>query len=299
MELTILGTACMVPTRERNVSAQFLTYQDEGILVDCGEGTQRQMNIAGLNRNRVSKVLITHWHGDHTAGLIGLIQTIGHGSQDARLMIFGPMGTKSHVEHLLKSVVFDVKIDLDVREFDPDGVETIFDSESYKIEAASLEHSTPCLGYSFVEKDSWTVDAQKAEAAGLKSGPQVSELKRTGHYSVRGKVVRIEDVARRKPGRKISFIFDTEVCQACYALAKGADVLVCESTHSVENEEKAAKYRHLTTKDAAMIANTAGVKKLIATHFSQRYKTLEKLEEELTGFFPNTIIAHDLLKLKI
>ncbi|MFH1649320.1 MAG: ribonuclease Z [Candidatus Woesearchaeota archaeon] len=299
MEITFLGTGSTVPTKERNVSAQFLSYKDEGILIDCGEGTQRQMNLAGINRNKVTKVLITHWHGDHTSGLVGLIQTVGNAVKGQRLMVFGPPGTKHHMEHLLKSAVFEVKLDIDIREVDPQNVETIYETSDYKILAAPMEHSVPCIAYRFVEKDTWTIDPKKAEEKGLKSGPQINELKEKGMLVVKGKNISIDEVAKKKHGKNVAFIFDTALCQSCYDIAKDADVLVCEATHLMEHEEKAIQYQHLTTKHAAVIASTANVKKLIATHFSQRYKTTEKLEEELTGLFPNTVVAQDFMKLKL
>ena len=124
MEITFLGTSCMVPTKDRNVTGIFLDYKGKGILIDCGEGTQRQMNIAGINRNSVSYILLSHWHGDHVSGLIGLIQTIGN--QNAQnedvpvLHIFGPRETEERIEHMLKTCIFDSnKMRLEIHELHP------------------------------------------------------------------------------------------------------------------------------------------------------------------------------------
>ncbi|MFQ5475351.1 MAG: MBL fold metallo-hydrolase, partial [Candidatus Nanoarchaeia archaeon] len=119
MQITFLGTSSMVPTKERNVSGIFLEYRGEGILLDCGEGTQRQMNMTGIKRTSVKKVLLSHWHGDHVSGLIGLIQTLGNAEENARLMIFGPKGTKKRMEHMMNCAAFENKVELVIEELDP------------------------------------------------------------------------------------------------------------------------------------------------------------------------------------
>ena len=118
LEITFLGTSSMVPTKDRNVQSIHLEYRGEGILLDCGEGTQRQMNIAGINRTKVKKILITHWHGDHVSGLIGLIQTLGNSKDVSELSIYGPPGTKKSMSHLLETCIFDLTVDLNIVELD-------------------------------------------------------------------------------------------------------------------------------------------------------------------------------------
>jgi len=116
MQITFLGTSCMVPTKERNVTGLFLKYKGEGILFDCGEGTQRQMNITGINRNDVTKILISHWHGDHVGGLMGLIQTLGNRDEPPTIDLYGPKGTKEFIKHLYKGCVFEARVNLRVHE---------------------------------------------------------------------------------------------------------------------------------------------------------------------------------------
>ncbi|NJL44534.1 MAG: MBL fold metallo-hydrolase [Nitrosarchaeum sp.] len=136
MEFHILGTSSMVPTKERNVTGNALVHKGEIILFDCGEGTQRQMNIAGLNRTKVSKILISHWHGDHVAGLIGLLQTIGNSENPAPVRIFGPVGSRQFMGNLMRSVVWDTRCEIEVEELDPQGVECFFENREYRILAA-------------------------------------------------------------------------------------------------------------------------------------------------------------------
>jgi len=158
MEVTILGTSSMLPTKERNPVSVFLSYKSDGILFDCAEGTQRQMDSAGISRQKIKRILISHWHGDHIAGLIGLFQTIGNNEPGHKLELYGPKGTKEYMKHLLKSCYFDVKLNISIHELTPKKVEKFFETDEYELHCVSLEHSTTCLGYAFVEKDRRNID---------------------------------------------------------------------------------------------------------------------------------------------
>lgn len=305
LHITFLGTSGMVPTKERNVQGIYLEFDGEGILVDCGEGTQRQMNIAGINRNKVRKVLISHWHGDHVSGLIGLIQTVGNAllnkdaSEVPRLEIYGPTGTKEHMHHLLNSCIFELKVDLQVIELNPRSLERFIDREKYAIDCIHLDHSTPCLGFRFVEKSRRRIDLKKASELGLEEGPALGELSRGKKISWKGAEVHPDDVTVSTPERKVSFILDTAICAECYQLAENADILVSEAAFSSELEHKAEQYKHMTAKQAAQIASRAGVKKLILTHLSQRYKTPEQVLDDAAGVFENVEVAYDFMSLTI
>jgi ribonuclease Z len=299
LEITFLGTASMVPTKERNVQGIYLEYKGEGILVDCGEGTQRQMNIAGINRLKVKRVLISHWHGDHVSGLIGLIQTLGNTEEPGKLIIYGPKGTRMHVDHLLNSCIFDLRLELDVNELNIKHKNVIFENEDYMIEAAPLDHSVPCLGYTFIEKDTRKINLEKAKKLGLDEGPLLGKLQKGESIHIKGKEVRPDDVSIVKKGKKVAFIMDTTVSNSCYDLAQDADVLISEATFESSKAEKADKFKHLTSEQVALIASKSGVKKLILTHFSQRYKSLNDLEEEAKGLFEHTELAFDFMKVKM
>ncbi|MCF7865874.1 ribonuclease Z [Candidatus Woesearchaeota archaeon] len=300
-EITFLGTAGMVPTKDRNVQGIYLDYNGEGILIDCGEGTQRQMNIKGINRLKVKKILISHWHGDHVSGLIGLIQTLGNANKEDhhKLTIFGPKGTKKHMNHLLNSCIFDLSVDLTITELDLNDLKTIFEHEDYMIEAAALEHSTPCLGYSFIEKDKRNINLPKAKKLGLSEGPNLGKLQRGQTIKHEGKTITPDMVSTIKKGKKTTFILDTGLTENCYKLAENSDLLICESTMSIKLAEKAELRKHMTAQGAAQIASKSNTKKLILTHFSQRYRTLHDLEEEAKAVFPNTELAFDFMKVKL
>jgi ribonuclease Z len=298
IEITFLGTGGMVPTKDRNVQGIYLDYKGEGILIDCGEGTQRQMNISGLNRLKVKKVLISHWHGDHVSGLIGLIQTLGNTEEPKKLVIYGPKGTKEHMNHLLNSCEFDLRLELEINELNIKVKNVIYENEAYLIEAAPLEHSVPCLGFSFIEKDTRKINMSKVEKLGLKEGPELGKIQKGESVVVKGKTIHPDDVSTVKKGKKIAFILDTLLTKNCYEIAQDADVLISEANFDSSLEDKARKSKHMTTEQVALIANKSNVKKLILTHFSQRYKTLHDLEEEAKDLFPETVMAFDFMKVK-
>lgn len=300
MEMVFLGTSSMVPTKERNASSIFMKFEADGILFDCGEGTQRQMNIAGINRNDVNTIFISHWHGDHVGGLIGLLQTLSNGTDEKTIRLFGPVGTKEHFEHMLKMCVFENRVDVVVKELKPEEDEEIvaLDKPLYKVTAVALDHSTPCIGYSFYIKDKRRADKKKMDDLGLPEGPHIQDLIDGKAITHKGKKIHPEDATYVVEGKKISFIWDTAECPGCDVLAAGADLLVSEATHLDEISERAKKYKHLTALQAAQIASRNGVKKLYLTHFSQRYKTVEEIESEAKMIFPETICAFDFLKIK-
>ncbi len=300
MEINILGTSCMVPTKERNVQGIYIEHKGEGILLDCGEGTQRQMNIAGINRNKVRKILITHWHGDHVSGLVGLLQTISNNESPQKVVLYGPRETKKRVHSLLSAVSFEHnRMDLEIKELNPKGVERFYTCKDYYLECAYMDHGMPCLGYSLVQADQRKINMVKAKKLGLKSGPRVGKLQRGNTVVFKGKEIKPSDISYIKKGKKLTIILDTLPCTNAYRLAQNADLLISEAAYTSDLEDKGREYKHLTTKDAALIANKADVKNLIITHFSQRYKTTREIQEEIQTFFKNSKAAHDFMKIKL
>jgi len=316
IELVFLGTSSMVPTKERNVSSILLNYNEELLLFDCGEGTQRQMNIAKVNRNRIHKIFITHWHGDHISGLIGLIQTIGNQlgpkqkTKDKEydeevyfekpyLEIYGPKGSKEYMGHLLKSCAFDNKVDITVKEFDCPKIKKICETENYYVEAVNLKHKTRCLGYSFYEKDKIKIDKQYMKKHKIKEGPHMKKLQAGKDIKYEDKLIKAKDATFTRPGKKITFVIDTELVTQAIELAKNSDLLVCESTYHSDLKDKAHDYKHMTSMDAARIAQNSNSKKLILTHISQRYKSCDELVDDAKVIFENTLCAFDFMKVKI
>jgi ribonuclease Z len=217
-----------------------------------------------------------------------------------KVTIFGPKGTSERIAHLLRAVSFeDNRLELEIKELNPHGVETVWQGEDYIIQAAYLDHKIPCLGYSLVEKDKRKINMAKAKKLGLKEGPLIGKLQLGHGVTFKGQQINPDDVSHMEKGKKLSIVLDTLPCTNAYELAKEADVLVAESAYTSEMEEKSLEYKHMTTKQAALIATNANVKKLIITHFSQRYKTAKDLEEEIKTFFPESQAAFDFMKIKL
>lgn len=296
MQITFLGTSSMVPTKERNQIAVFLSYGSEGILLDCGEGTQRQFKIAGISVTKVTKILISHWHGDHVLGLPGLIQTLSSMEYNNRLEIYGPEGTKKRMESMFEAFIFDKRINFVVKEV-KSGI--FFENNEFQLEAHPLEHGIETLGYRFVEKDKRKINMKKVKKFNIPIGHLLGKLQQGMPIEYNGKKINAEDVTYVEQGKKVAFITDTVLCNNCYKIAQDADLLICEATYSSKLVDKSEEYGHMTAKQAAQVSNKANVKKLILIHFSARYKNTQELEEDARNIFDNVICAKDFMRIEL
>lgn len=297
MEITFLGTGQAVPTEKRNHTAILLRHEDEMILFDCGEGTQRQFRIAKINPCKLTRIFISHWHGDHVLGLGGLLQTLALNNYSKTLYVYGPIGTKRFFSAFLRIFIFKEKVRVIIKEMRNGSA---IKEKNFSIEAFALNHSCPCLGYSFKEKDKRKIDIKALKRLGIKPGRIVGMLQKGKNIRLGSKVVKAKDVTYIKKGKKIVVILDTALCSNCYKAARDADMLICESTYLQELKDKAAEYKHLTAEQAAQIAKKAGAKKLMLTHISQRYEyDSKKVLLEAKSIFKNTLLAHDLMKISI
>lgn len=297
MEIVFLGTSCMVPTKERAHSAIFLSYKSDGILIDCGENCQRQLKLADIAPTKVNKILISHWHGDHVLGLPGLLQTLSSSDYSGVLEIYGPKGTEERIKLALKAFVFDVRIEYKIKDLEKDG--KIFENKDCVIEAYKLEHSIDCLGFKFIEKDRRKIKVSHVRKLGIPDGPLLGKLQKGQDIVWKGKKVKVEDATYIVEGRKLGFITDTVLCNNCYKIAQDTDLLICEASYASDLENKAEEYKHMTAKQAGLIASNANAKKLILTHFSQRYKDMNDIKEDAETVFNNIALAHDFMKIKL
>jgi ribonuclease Z len=296
MDITFLGTTCMVPTKERNPVANFISYEEEGILVDCGEGTQRQMRIAGIKPTKVTIILISHWHGDHVIGLPGLIQTLGASEYSRTLNIYGPPGTKDHFNAMFDAFVFDNKIEMEVHEI-KEGV--FLKKQDFQISALKLDHRIDCYGFRFEEADRRRIKIDVIKKLGIPEGPLLGKLQDGKSIVFKGKKVTPEDTTTVVKGKIVAIIADTLLCNNCYRLAQDADLLICEAAFSSKLEDKAQQYFHLTAKQAANIASHSNVKKLVLTHFSARYKNTSEIQEDAQQLFDDVTCAEDFMKIDL
>jgi ribonuclease Z len=291
IKVTFLGTSDAVPSKDRNHTAILLKYNSEEILVDCGEGTQRQFRKAGLNPMGLTRILISHWHGDHILGIPGLLQTLVLNGYDKTLFIYGPKGTKKFMGELLKTFVFVNKLDIKVEEVEGKFLET----KEFYIEARKLYHSTYCNAYNFVEKDRLRINKEKLLKHKILEGPHLQKLKEGKDLVYEGKKYKAKDLTYTEKGRKISVVLDTNFNKNIFSIVKDADLLICESSFGSELTERAKEYNHLTSEQAAMFAKKGNVKTLFLTHISQRYeKHLDLILKEAKKIFKNSFIAKDL-----
>jgi len=297
MEIIFLGTSHAVPTKEKNQTAILVRYNSENILIDCGEGTQRQFKIAGLNLCKLTKILITHWHGDHILGLPGLLQSLALSNYNKTLEIYGPRGTKEFMKLLLEMFIFREKIKVNVHEIS-EGV--FFENKDFCLEAKKMKHGAPCLAYSFSEKTKYKIDINKVKKAGFKEGPWLKDLQEGKDAKFEGKKVEFKKYTNQISGKKVSFILDTAINENCFEIAKDADLLISEACFLKSEEALASERDHLTAEQIANVAKKSKVGRLLLTHISQRYDKKEKIVlEEAKKIFKNSELAKDFMKIVI
>ena len=284
IKITFLGTSDAVPSVNRNHTAILLNYKDENILIDCGEGTQRQFRKAGLNPCKLTRILITHWHGDHVLGIPGILQTLALSGYKKTLFIYGPKGTKNFIKELFKTFVFMNKFSIKVFEIYKKG--KFFDTKEFYIESEKMTHTTYCNAYSFVKKGQIRIDKGKLKKYKLPHGPLLQQLKQGKDIIHNEKKYFSRNLTFKEKEKKVSFVFDSSMNNWIAKFVKDSDLLVCEASFGSELRERAKDYKHLTSEQAAEIAKKSKSKKLILTHISQRYENnLGKILDEAKKVF--------------
>ncbi|MFA6022959.1 MAG: ribonuclease Z [Candidatus Pacearchaeota archaeon] len=296
IEIVFLGTGSAVPTVRRNHPSVFLRYKTENILFDCGEGTQKQFRKAGLNPCKLTRLFISHWHGDHILGIPGLLQTLALNDYPRELEIYGPKGTRDYMEKILSIFVHIGKIKIKVKEISS-GI--VLDTEDFQITAQEMIHDAPCLAYAFIEKDKIKIDKKKLEKLKIPNGPIIGNLKQGKDITINGKKIKAKDLIFKQEGKKIVIVTDTKTNLDIDRIAKDSNLLICESTY-LDEEDLAKEYKHMTATQAAQIAKRVGTKKLVLTHFSQKHEN--NVKELLTfakKYFKETVIAEDMMKINV
>jgi ribonuclease Z len=295
-ELVVLGTASQVPTRERNHNGCFLRWDTEGVLFDPGEGTQRQLILAGLPASAITRICVTHFHGDHCLGLAGIFQRLSLDGVVRPVPVYFPAGGQPYFERLRGAAVFHESAEVHPRPVAGGG--DVDDWPGFTLSARRLDHGTETLGWRLVEPDGRRMLPERLEALGV-HGPDISRLQREGSLVVKGRRVRLGEVTETRPGQRFAFVMDTRLCDAAFELAEGVDLLVCESTYLQKDAALARDYGHLTAAQAARIALEAGARRLVLTHFSQRYPDASHFLEEAAAVFPEVVVARDLLRVPV
>lgn len=294
--IRFLGTSSMSPTKSRNQQAIFISVGSEGILIDCGDGTQNRFKAMGVSLTKITKILITHWHGDHVFGLPGVVQSLNNSEYSKTLEIYGPIGTKKNFSLMLKTFPFDKRIKINVIEVSSG---TFFKNKKIFIAAIKMKHAVPTLAYSIVESDKRRINLSYVKKMGIFPGPLLGALQNNMVISWKGKKIRPCDATSIIKGKKVVVILDTLLNPNCYSIAKNADLLICESSFDFSLANKAKEYLHLTNIDAATIAKRAKCKKLILTHFSNRYKDVSIIKKGASKKFKGVVCAEDFMTISV
>ncbi len=294
-KITFLGTGSATPTVKRNHTGIYLQAGKENILIDCGEGIQRQFRKARLNPGKLTRILITHWHGDHTLGIVGLLETLAMAEYSKTLKIYGPKGTKEKIR-LFETIYGNFKIDLEVYEVS----EKFIDEKEFFIEAGKMVHGIPSNAYSFVIKDKRRLDKTKIKKLKIPNSPLLGKLQNGKDITHEGKKIKSKDVSYIQKGKKISVILDTLMNETAVKLAKNSDLVICEASFLSTEKEKIKEYKHLTAKQAGTIAKKSKSKKLCLVHISQRHERNKKeILSDAKQVFKDTTIPKDLDQITI
>ncbi|MDY6770480.1 MAG: ribonuclease Z [Candidatus Nanohaloarchaea archaeon] len=296
IEFYTLGTSSAVPTSRRDLSANFLNFQGEKMLFDCGEGAQKTIMRQRLGLMDIDKVFITHWHADHFSGLLGLVQTMGMEGRDRPLYIYGPEGTEEFTQRLLELGYFDRRYEIFVDDMEPG--DRVADDD-YEVRAFATDHGVPSVGFVFEEDAKRKASHARMEELGLEPSPKIGRLKDGETVEVDGRTIEPDDVIEEMPGRKIVYTGDTEYTESVVKAAADADLLVHDATFSQELVDE-GRYGHTSARQAAEVAKAAGVERLVLTHFSRRFDTdTQKLVDEAQEVFGNVEAADEGQKFEV
>ncbi|SCG66578.1 ribonuclease Z [Micromonospora coxensis] len=291
-ELVVLGTASQAPTRLRNHNGYVLRWDDEVILFDPGEGSQRQLLHTGVTATDLTRICVTHFHGDHCLGLPGTIQRLSLDRVTRPVAVHFPAGGAEYFARLRHASSFYETAELAVEPIEADGQRIALGVGT--LEARRLRHPIETYGYRLIEPDGWRVLPERLAAYGI-AGPAVGDLLRAGHLDLDGHRVTRAEVSVTRPGQRFAFVMDTGLCDGVYALAEHADLLVIESTFLESEAALAAEVGHLTAAQAARVATESGVRTLVLTHFSQRYADPRRFADEAREHFAGElVVAEDL-----
>jgi ribonuclease Z len=299
LRIIFLGTGGSWPTVKRNVSSLAIKRGSEIILFDCGEGTQRQFQQSNLSYMQISKIFITHFHGDHFLGLPGLIQTMQLNDRDKPLHIYGPKGMEELTDHLLTLGYFRPSYEIISHDI-TNGDEVEF--EEYSIHVLKVKHNVPAFSYCLEEQQRpGKFNKPKALELGIPEGPLFSKLQcgQTIALSNGKKITPGMILGPSRKGRKIVISGDTIPCEEMIAFSKNADVLVHEATFDSELEDIAKEYGHTTAAQAAEIAKKARVEKLYLVHVSPRYLDYRVLENDARKIFVQSFVPKDFQEIEV
>lgn len=297
IRLIVLGSGGAMPT-PKSIPAGYAVKFGGTFLFECPEGCQRQMMKYGANYGSLRAVFLSHLHADHFLGLFGLAQTLTLNGRKEELEIYGPKGTKKLFDEVFAIEKLKPGFPLKIKDIVAAREKKIFEEKLFSIRAFPVQHGCPALGFILQANESRNFDEKLAKGKGI-HGPLFTEIQEKGKLVVEGKTIKLEDVTFVKQGKKIVFSGDTMPCPALEKAAVDADLLVCDSCFSEKQADAAKEKKHTTAVQAAKIAKKAKAKKLLLTHFSNRYENRTVLLEEAKKVFPESVLAQEGLELLV
>jgi ribonuclease Z len=295
--LIVLGTSSQVPTRRRNHNGYLLRWDGEGLLFDPGEGTQRQLLLAGVPASSVTRLCLTHVHGDHCFGVPGMVQRLSLDGVRHPVHAHFPASGHEFFARLRYASVFHDRVDVREHPVMADG--PIATGGFGVLEARKLDHSIDAFGYRMVEPDGRRLVPELLARFAI-AGSAIGRLQSAGSIETDGGTITLAEVSEPRRGQRFAFVMDTRLCDAVYALADRADLLVMESTFLSKYFDLATRYGHLTARQAARVAAECGVRRLVLTHFSERYPDIERYRDEAADEFGGDLVsAEDLDRIPV
>lgn len=298
LRIIFLGTSSAIPTIDRGLSSTVILRNGEILLFDAGEGLQRSFSKAHLGLNRKMKVFITHMHGDHCIGLLGIIQTMSLLERDKPLKIFGPKGIKGFIKSNIHSLKFSINFPIYI-EVVKDG--SIVEEKDYYVKVCKGKHHITNLAYVLEEKTRpGKFNPEAARKLNIKEGRLWSTLQKGEHVRVNNVLISPRQVlGPKRAGRKIAISGDTRPTLRIQRFIKNSDVAILDSTYFDDHKDKAKVNMHMTAKEAALLAKKAQVKQLVLTHFSSRYKDIYQYLSTIRRIHPNVVTAADYMNIEV
>lgn len=297
----VLGCGCALPTLKHSASAQIVEVRGKLFMVDCGEGTQTQLRRSHIRFTGVNTIFISHLHGDHCFGLIGMISTFGLLGRTAPLHIYAPKELKPMLDAQMELFCTGLEYEVIFHEVDTTVCKVIYEDRSLTVKSIPLIHRKPCSGFLFKEKPTLPhIRRDMIDAYGIPLS-QINNIKNGADWVTDdGDVVpNARLVKPAEPARSYAYCSDTKYMPELHKMISGVSVLYHESTYCSDAKDKAALYNHSTAEEAAMVAKAAGAKKLVLGHFSARYEDENRFLEEAKSVFENTVLASEMNVIEV
>ena len=294
IDIVFLGTGSGIPTLKRGHPAILFHRGADFFLFDCGENAQLGLQKAKISPMKIDRIFVTHWHADHFAGILPMLETLDLEGRDRPLEIYGPEASR-FVDAMSAMSYYGFGFEVKAVDIDFKKKQKITDAPDYAIYSIPTKHSVPSVGYMFAEKSHIKINMIKAGKLGLKQGPIMKQLREKGKVRVKGRIVKFSDVAEERPGRSMAYSGDTLVHEPFFRTVRGIDVLIHDGTFM----EPSPTRSHASIREVGKMARKYKIKKLIFTHFSRRYRSSSELKAAAKRAFRGAVIAEDSMRIRM